>query len=215
MQPTGRMGTELRTAAIRRLRAVEGKLVRTTLLLACLILCPAYARAQEASGWFGGGQIGPLRQDEAADARTHGLSVLCRVGRTMGAQTAWFGEIGWLSTTRNTDIVFAPCDPSEGCLGGGAFLGPTALLTLGANLRLATPREAVQGYLTAGPALFWAVQREPGSRAVGVGWGAGGGLLIHASARTAVVADVSYRRVATTGRMPRWLAPITLGVELQ
>ena len=32
-----------------------------------------------------------------------------------------------------------------GCLGGGAFLGPTALLTLGANLRLATPREAVQG----------------------------------------------------------------------
>ena len=42
-----------------------------------------------------------------------------------------------------------------------------------------------------------------------------GGLLIHVNVRTAVVADVSYRRFATTGRMPRGLAPITLGVELQ
>jgi hypothetical protein len=90
---------------------------------------------------------------------------------------------------------------------------PTALVTLGVNLRLTTPPETVQGYLTTGPALFWAVKREPDSRAVGVGWGAGGGLVIHVSARTAVVADVSYRRVATTGRMPRWLVPITLGIE--
>lgn len=190
--------------------------VQTALLLAYMTLSPNYAQAQGTPGWFGGGQVGLLRQDAAADARTHGLSVLGRIGRDMGAQTDWFGEIGWLSTTRNTDIVFDPCDPSEGCFGGGgAFLGPTALLTVGVNLRLTTPPETVQGYLTAGPALFWAAKREPGSRAVGAAWGAGGGLIIHASAQTAIVADVSYRRVATTGRMPRWLVPITLGVEVR
>lgn len=180
-----------------------------------MTVSPNYAQAQSTTGWFGGGQAGLLRQDAAGDARTAGLSVLGRMGRDMGPQTGWFGEIGWLSTTRNTDVVFGPCDPSEGCIGGEAFLGPTALVTVGANFRLTTAPEAVQGYLTAGPALFWAAKREPGSRAVGAGWGAGGGLIIHASARTALVADVSYRRVATTGRMPRWLVPVTLGVELR
>jgi hypothetical protein len=193
----------------------QARRVQAALLVAYMVLHPVSARAQATSGWFGGGHLGLLRQDAAADARTHGVSVLGRVGHDLGSQTAWFGEIGWLSTTKNTDVVFAPCEPSVGCFGGGAFLGPTALVTLGVNLRLATPPETVQGYLTAGPGLFWAVKREPDTRAVGVGWGAGGGVIIHTSARMALVADVSYRHVATTGRMPRWLVPITLGVEVR
>ena len=183
----------------------------TLLLLAWGVCRPSYAHAQGASGWLGGGQLGLLRQDEAADVRTHGISALGRVGRKLGERVAWFGEVGWLSTTRNTDVVFAPCE----CFGGGAFLGPTALLTLGASVRLATEPNTVQGYAMAGPSLFWAVQREPGTRAFGIAGAVGGGLIVHATASTAFVAEVSYRRVGTAGRMPRWLVPITVGLELQ
>jgi hypothetical protein len=44
---------------------------------------------------------------------------------------------------------------------------------------------------------------------------AGGGLIFQAGPRTAVVAEARYSRLATTGSSPRWLVPITLGLELR
>jgi len=186
------------------------------ILLTLLLLCPCFndAQAQDAQGWFGSGHLGPLRQDDPALARARGISVLGRVGHSLGRQVAWLGELGWLSTTKNTDVSFASCEPSVGCFGGD-FIGPTSVVTLGANLRVMSPPGPVQAYLTAGPALFWATQREPGARAFGGGWSAGGGLMVHATARTALLADVGYRRLGTTGSSPRWLVPITVGVELR
>jgi hypothetical protein len=124
------------------------------------------------------------------------------------------GEIGWLSTTRNTDVVFLAEDPVEGGFGGG-FLGPTAFLTVGVELRLTTAPSPVRAYLVAGPALAWGVRREAGTRAVAPGGTVGGGLIFHAGARTSIVAEATYRRLGSEGSTPRWLVPITLGVELR
>lgn len=136
----------------------------------------------------------------------------CRV-RTPPAR-ALVGEFGWLSTTRNTDISFLECEISAGCFGGG-YLGPTALVTFGAGLRLMTRPSTIQAYATAGPMLFWAAHREAGTRPLGLGGMAGGGLIFQAGPRTAVVGEATYRRLATTGSTPRRLVPITLGLELR
>ena len=78
-----------------------------------------------------------------------------------------------------------------------------------------TRPSTVQAYATAGPMLFWAAHREAGTRALGLGGMTGGGLIFEAGPRTAVVAEATYRRLATTGSSPRWLVPITLGLELR
>jgi hypothetical protein len=190
--------------------------VQTVFFLGLLVLYADHAHAQGGHSWFGGASLGILRQDvqSSSEVRSSGVSALGRVGRDLGARAALLGEIGWLSTTRNTDVVFPACDPSQGCF-GGVFIGPTAVLTLGAGLRLTTAPSAVRGYVTAGPVLFWAAHREAGTRAVGIGGSAGGGLIVQAGARTALVAEATYRRFASTGSTARWLVPITIGVEVR
>jgi hypothetical protein len=189
--------------------------VQAALFLSPFALPAADAHAQGTQGWFGGASLGALRQDvpSPSSARSSGVSAMAHVGRDLGAHTAMIGEISWLSTTRNTDVVFVPSDPAQGF--GGALLGPTALLTLGAGLRLTTTPSWVRGYLTAGPALAWAARREAGTRAVAVGGTVGGGLIVRAGARTSLVAEVTYREFANEGSTARWLVPMTIGVEVR
>jgi hypothetical protein len=46
------------------------------------------------------------------------------------------------------------------------------------------------------------------------GW-FGSGLMVHATVYTALLADVGYHPLGTTGSSPRWLVPIRVGVELR
>jgi hypothetical protein len=173
-------------------------------------------QVEEAQGWFAGANLGLLHQDvqSPSESRSNGVSVLARLGRDLGARLAVVGEIGWLSTTRNTDIVFAPCDPAQGCF-GGVFLGPTAMLTTGVSLRLMTSPSLVRGFLTGGPALSWAARRETGTRAVAVGGVIGGGLTVRVGGRTSLVGEVTYREFGSDGTTPRWLVPMTIGIEVR
>jgi hypothetical protein len=142
------------------------------------------------------------------------LSVLARLGRDLGARIAVVGEIGWLSTTRNDDIDFAPCDPAQGCF-GGVFIGPTAMLTSGVSLRLMSSPSRVRGFLTGGPALSWAARREAATRAVAVGGAIGGGVTVRVGGRTSLVGEVTYREFGSDGSTPRWLVPMTIGIEVR
>lgn len=191
--------------------------IKTALFFGPLVMGAVDAHAQGSDGWFGGGSIGILRQDvpSPSSARSNGVSAMARVGRDVAPHVAVVGDLSWLSTSRNTDVVFVPQDTVSSGFGGG-FTGPTALLTLGAGVRLTTsPSGILAAYLTAGPALAWAARREAGTRAMAVGGAIGGGVTMRAGARTSVVAEATYREFANDGSTARWLVPVTIGVEFR
>jgi hypothetical protein len=185
-------------------------------LQAMLVLGPcAFQPLSAQSGWFGGASLGLLHQDVQgnSESRSNGVSVLARLGRDFGARVALVGEVGWLSTSENSDVVFAPCDPAVGFC--GAFTGPTALLTTGVSLRFMTAPSRARGYFTVGPAVGWAARREAGTRAVALGGAVGGGLTVQVGGRTSLIGEVTYREFGSDGSTPRWLVPMTIGIEVR
>jgi hypothetical protein len=185
------------------------------LVFVLLVLQVNQTYAQGSHDWFGGAAVGILYQDvpDLSYASSNGVSAIAHVGRDLGAVASVIGEIAWLATSRNGDVVFVPAPPAQGF--GGGFLGPTALLTLGAKIRVTTSPAPVRGYLTAGPSLAWAARRGAGTRGFNVGGAIGAGAIIRAGARTSFVAEATYREFATDGSTARWMIPITLGVELR
>jgi hypothetical protein len=185
------------------------------LVFALLVFRVSDTHAQAGHDWFGGASVGLLVQDvpSLSYSSSDGASFMAHVGRELGAVASLVGEIAWLSTPRNTSVVFLPVEPDPGF--GGGFLGPTGFLTVGAKIRVATAPNTVRGYLTGGPSLAWVARHEAGSRAVAVGGSIGAGAILRAGARTAVVAEATYREFSTDGLTARWMVPITLGIELR
>ncbi len=185
------------------------------LFFALLVLRVPDTHAQASHGWFAGASVGILHQDVPSSslASSNGVSAIAHVGRELGEVASVVGEIAWLSTPENDNVVFVPVAPGDGF--GGGFLGPTALLTLGAKIRVATSPSTLRAYLTAGPSLAWVARRESGARAVAVGGAIGAGAVLRADARTAFVAEATFREFSTDGSTARWMIPVTFGIEFR
>ncbi len=138
------------------------------LFFALLVLRVPDTHAQASHGWLAGASVGILHQDVPSSSlgSSNGVSAIAHVGRKLGEVASVVGEIAWLFTPENDNVVFVPVAPGDGF--GGGFLGPTALRHRRQD-SVATSPSTLRAYLTAGPSLAWVARRESGARAVAVG----------------------------------------------
>jgi hypothetical protein len=189
---------------------------------------PQSARGQERSAWFGDVTLGPAFPDRQGNEFRpgSGFVVQGRVGRRLGSTLSAIAELTHTSFNREggaeglaerTALAIVPCvDPEDPlCNTGGAFTGPVSVVVAGAGVEASTGNQTAALFASLAPGLYWLYDRAPGTNGVAGGVGLSlGGAVRFAEPLWAVV-DVHYHRLFSEGQNPRWLVPLSFGLQVR
>jgi hypothetical protein len=194
-------------------------------LLALALGAGRSAQGQEQVAWFGDVTIGPVFPDqERNDFQSgHGFVFQARLGRHLGPTLSAIVELTHASfsgpeafLTEGTALAVVPCNPADPLCGvGGGPSFPVRMFVTGAGLEAATGDQTAKLFGSLAPGIYWLYDRAAGTRALsgGVGLSVGGAVRI-ADPMWAVV-DVHYHRLFSEGQNPRWIVPLSFGLQVR
>ena len=198
------------------------------LLIMLALPAPASATAQERSAWFGEASFGPVLQDRQGNnlIRQSGLVVQARAGRHIGSSLSALVALTHTSVTRRDDVAFPmpaasilsriPCpggDPVP--CGPDPFVGPVKAVIAGAGVEASVGSGAARAFASIAPGVYWLYQRAPGARAASAGVGLGAGGSVQLLEPVWLVLDFNYHQIFSNSSSPRWLVPISLGIQVR
>jgi hypothetical protein len=195
------------------------------LWLALLLGASRPAQGQEQRPWFGDVTLGPVFPDQQGNTFLpgHGFVFQARLGHHLGrtfsalvelTHASFGGPVAFLED--RTALAVVPCNPADPLCGvGGGPSFPVRVFVTGAGLEASTGDQTAKLFGSLAPGIYWLYDRAPGTRAVsgGVGLSLGGALRI-AEPLWAVV-DVHYHRLLSEGANPRWLVPLSFGLQVR
>jgi hypothetical protein len=195
------------------------------ILLALALGAPRSAQGQEQLAWFGDVTLGPVFPDQQRNdfKSGHGFVFQARLGRHLGPTLSAIVELTHASfggpeafLTSGTALAVVPCDPADPFCGTGSSPSfPVRMLVTGAGLEAATGDQTAKLFGSLAPGLYWLYDRAPGTRALSGGVGVSVGGAVRIADPIWAVVDVHYHRLFSEGQNPRWVLPLSFGLQVR
>jgi len=172
--------------------------------------------AQSTSTWFVGAGAGLGWHDRRGngDTRAFGGTQQVHVGRRLGKHWAAVAELAHLYVGQNASVYAIPC-PSGAC--EHRFAGPVQIMWLTVAGQVQWVGRETRITASLGPSAHFVHQGtgEGEGRGVrpGINLGADGALRLRT--RLWAILSVRYHRLFSGESNPRWLVPITVGLEIR
>lgn len=194
--------------------------------LILILASPRSVQGQERSAWFGDVTLGPAFHDRQGNDLLpgHGFVVQGRVGRRLGSTVSAIVELTHTSfnqddrsfLTGGTSVAVVPCvDPADPLCGADGFNGPVRVAIAGAGVEASTGDQTAALFASLAPGVYWMYDRAPGTNAVSGGLGLSLGGAVRIAEPMWAVVDVHYHRLFSEGQNPRWLVPLSVGLQVR
>jgi hypothetical protein len=187
---------------------------------------PQLVRGQARSVGFGDVTLGPSFPDRKGNdfLPGHGFVVQGRVGHRLGSTLSAIVELTHTSFNRD-DVAFleggaafavVPCiEPGDPLCSPGGFSGPVSVAIAGAGLEASTGDQSASLFASLAPGVYWLHDREPGTNAIAGGLGLSLGGAVRLADPMWAMVNVHYHRLFSEGDNPRWLLPLSFGLQVR